>query len=104
MESDRASVLDEAKALITGDRNNQYGPPTQDFQRTAALLNALGYARVDASDTVHDLTSSDVGLIMIQLKVSRVMHSRGKRDHYTDIAGYAGCAYECAIEEENGNL
>lgn len=102
--SPRASVLNEARDLITGDRNAQYGPPTQDFRRTADLLNALGYRRIDADgETIKRIEATDVGLMMIQLKMSRVMHSRGKRDHYVDIAGYAGCAYECSAEEsDNG--
>lgn len=99
----RTSALNEARNLITGDRNNQYGPPTQDFQRTAALLNALGYRRVDAVADVQEIKPSDVAIIIAQVKVSRLMHSRGKRDSWVDLAGYAGCGYECAVEEENGH-
>lgn len=103
LKSPRASALDEARRLVTGDRNNQYGPPTQDFQRTADLLNALGYQRVDATDEIHDIQPSDVAIIIAQVKVSRIMHSRGKRDSWVDLAGYAACGYECATEEENGH-
>lgn len=95
----RASALNEARDLITGDRNNQYGPPTQDFDRTAKLLNALGYVRLDAEGAIHDILSSDVALIIAQVKVSRLMHSRDKRDSWVDLAGYAACGYECAVEE-----
>lgn len=95
----RASMLREAETLICGDRNNQYGPPTQDFQRTADLLNALGYARVDAESEIHDILASDVALIIAQVKISRIMHSRHKRDSWVDLAGYAACGYECATEE-----
>jgi hypothetical protein len=103
LKSPRASALDEAQRLITGDRNNQYGPPTQDFKRTADLLNALGYHREDATGEVHEIKPSDVAIIIAQVKVSRIMHSRGKRDSWVDLAGYAGCGYECAVEEENGH-
>jgi hypothetical protein len=95
----RASMLREAETLICGDRNNQYGPPTQDFQRTADLLNALGYKRLDAEDVIHDILPSDVALIIAQVKVSRIIHSRHKRDSWVDLAGYAACGYECAEEE-----
>lgn len=97
--SPRAEALDEARRLITGDRNNQYGPPTQDFTRTADLLNALGYRRVDAEDTIHDILGSDVALIIAQVKMSRLMHSRHKKDSWVDLAGYAACGYENAVEE-----
>jgi hypothetical protein len=100
-DSPRASALNEARDLITGDRNNQYGPPTQDFQRTADLLNALGYRRMDVQRGATKILSSDVAIIVAQVKVSRIMHSRGKRDSWVDLAGYAACGYECAVEEEN---
>jgi hypothetical protein len=97
--SARASVLREAADLITGDRNNQYGPPTQDFARTAELLNALGYRRANAQGENVPILPSDVAIIIAQVKVSRLMHSRGKRDSWVDLAGYAACGYECAVEE-----
>lgn len=97
----RADVLHEAQHLITGDRNNSYGPPTQDFRRTAEALTAMGYRRVDADDvTMLPLVPSDVALMVGMVKISRLMHSRSKRDNWTDLAGYAGCGYECSLEEE----
>lgn len=93
--SPRAGVLDEAKKLITGDRNNQYGPPTQDFDRTAAALNGLGYRLNDKP-----LKGSDVAIIMATLKLSRLIWQRDKRDSWVDLAGYAGCGFECAEGEE----
>jgi hypothetical protein len=99
----RASLLREAEKLTCGDRNNQYGPPTQDFQRTAELLQALGYRRVDAEDTINDILPSDVAIIIAQVKMSRIMHSRDKRDSWVDLAGYSACGYECAVEEAEGD-
>jgi hypothetical protein len=105
----RAQLLDEAKRLVTGDRNAQYGPPTQDFSRTADLLTALGYRlvseptanfREDFGTRVHALQPSDIAIIMAQLKVSRLMHSRDKRDSWVDLAGYAACGAECAEEAD----
>lgn len=95
----RASLLREAEKLTCGDRNNQYGPPTQDFARTAEVLNALGYARVDAAGVHNAILPSDVAIIISQVKMSRIMHSRDKRDSWVDLAGYAACGYECATEE-----
>ena len=102
--SPRESALREAISLITGDRNAQYGPPTQDFQRTADLLSALGfrfceYNTPSGAPLYRELTASDVAIIMIELKMSRIIQSRGKRDSWVDLAGYAGCGYECTIEE-----
>lgn len=94
-ESPRASALNEARELICGDRNNSYGPPTQDFQRSADALNAYGYRGPDG----RDLQAHDVAIMIMAVKLSRLMWTPQKRDSWVDIAGYAGCGYECAIEE-----
>ena len=95
--TERAALLDEAKKLTTGDRNNQYGPPTQDFARTADLLNAMGYRGPQG----RGLISHDVALIMGQLKLSRLVWSPEKRDSWVDLAGYAACGWECVTDEQN---
>lgn len=97
-ESPRGSALDEAKQLITGDRNNAYGPPTQDFDRTAAMASAFGF-EVNG----RPLKGHHVAIFMMLLKVSRLAWTPGKRDSWVDAAGYAGCGFECAtVEAENG--
>ena len=98
-DSIRGKVLTEAHVLITGDRNNQYGPPTQDFQRTAEILNAIGYRRPGGKG----LQPHDVAVIQIALKMSRVTWTPDKRDSWVDIAGYAACGYECADEQGQVN-
>ncbi len=81
----RGDVLDQAKELINGDRNNQYGPPTQDFQRIAAMWSVyLG----------QDVAPHDVAVCMTLLKVSRIAWSPEKEDHWVDAAGYMACGYE----------
>lgn len=92
--SERASLLDEAKGLVAGDRNNSYGPPTQDFDRTAQMASAWGF-QVGGEP----LKSHHVAIFMILLKTSRLRWSPRKRDSWTDTAGYAACGVECAIEE-----
>jgi len=90
--SPRAELLDEAKELVTGSRNNEYGPPDADFTRTAAMLTALGFTF--NGDRIH---GHHVGLAMICLKLSRAAWYPGKRDTLTDIAGYAACTRECVV-------
>lgn len=89
--SPRAALLREAESLVCGDRNNQYGPPTADFDRTAGMLSAMGYTRDGKPLVAHD-----VALIMAALKLSRLCWQPGKRDSWTDLAGYAACGWECA--------
>ena len=93
----RADVLHEAADLITGDRNAQYGPPTQDFQRSADAMTAMGYrANLD-----QPIRPNDVAILVALVKISRLQHSPEKRDNWTDLAGYAGCGYECAVTEND---
>lgn len=100
-ESPRGSVLDEAKDLITGDRNAAYGPPDQDFRRTAGALTAMGYRGPDGRDVL----GHDISIFIEMVKISRLMWTPTKRDSWVDTAGYAGCGYECALlEEERGEL
>jgi hypothetical protein len=91
--SPRASALAEATQLITGDRNNAYGPPTQDFTRTAMMATGFGF-QVNGQP----LQGHHVAIFMILLKMSRLAWTPGKRDSWVDTAGYAGCGYECAVE------
>jgi len=83
-------VLDEAKRLTSGERNNSYGPPNQDFAKTATMWRViLGV----------DVEPKDVALCMIALKLSRATWA-AKRDNWVDIAGYARCGFQCESEGE----
>lgn len=92
--SPRAHVLDTAKSLVLGDRNNTYGPPTQDFQRTAGVLNSLGYRKGDGQP----LEAHDISVILAAVKLSRLMWSPDKADSWIDLAGYAACGHECVVD------
>lgn len=98
-ETVRGSVLDEAKGLITGDRNNTYGPPHQDFQRSADAATAFGYKGPGG----RDLQAHDIAILVGLVKISRLMWTPGKRDSWVDLAGYAACGYECVVETEKEN-
>ena len=91
--SPRAEAVTGALQAITGDRNNQYGPPTQDFARTAALWTAQGFSFEGGPVRAHNVAQAQ-----ILLKLSRSVWSSQKMDHWLDMAGYAGCGYEAALE------
>ena len=81
----RAEVLDMAKELITGDRNQDYGDPMSNFYDIARLWSQyLG--------TV--LSVADVAAMMVLLKVARLKRDQTKLDSWVDIAGYAACGAE----------
>lgn len=80
-------VLEEALQLTSGDRQNAYGPPEQDFARTAGMWTAY-------LDGRSEIRAQDVAWMMMLLKSSRATWS-DKRDHYVDAAGYARCGWKC---------
>lgn len=73
------TILDEAKAAVYGDRNDDYGTVTDNFNTIAQLWSAV--LKVD-------VTPEQVGLCMVQVKVARQMY-KAKRDNLVDLAGYA---------------
>ncbi len=99
----RAELLDEAKRLTTGDRNIQYGSPTQDFERTAAILNAMGYAKASPRDGFVQIEPHDVALMVAAVKMSRLAWSPEKRDSWVDLAGYAACGHEAYVNNQKEN-
>lgn len=78
-------ILEEAIRITRGDRQASYGPPDQDFRRTAAMWSALKGV---------DFEPREVALFMVALKLSRETYQR-KRDNWVDIAGYARCGSLC---------
>ena len=82
-------ILHEALRLTSEDRQNQYGPPDQDFARTAGMWSALfGHKMTEPFEP------RDIAMAMICLKLSRETHQR-KRDNAVDGAGYFRCLHIC---------
>lgn len=89
-------ILEEALRITSGERNNAYGPPTQDFARTAAMWSAI-FGR--------KFSPHEVAMAMMCLKLSRMSWDPSNRDHHCDLAGYARCGWQCVEHEmENGEL
>lgn len=76
------TILEEAQRLTRGDRNEDYGPPDEDFARAGRMWAALL--------GIPEVTAEEVALCMVALKMSRQVY-RHKRDNLVDIAGYAAC-------------
>lgn len=89
---ERVRVLREAANLITGDRQQDYGPPSVNFQRIADLWNVQAQAVLKDGAEFSPVL---VALMLLQLKMARAVQSP-KRDTFVDAAGYAGIAAELA--------
>lgn len=97
--TNREVVLRTAEKLVMRDRNCTYGPPTQDFDRTAAIWNAMG-----VTFNGEPLRGHHVAMLQIGLKLSRLTWSELHQDSWIDVAGYSACGYECvAYEQDDSN-
>lgn len=85
----RAEILDAAKAIVTGEREKQYGSPEDNFGVIARLWST--YAG-------REFTPVDVAMMMTLLKVARIKTGHYKADSYIDACGYLACAAEIAEE------
>lgn len=75
------TILQEAQRLTTGDRQEAYGHPLDDFSKTAAMWSVIIGAPVSAEQ---------VALCMVAVKISRELNAP-KRDNLVDGAGYFNC-------------
>jgi len=83
--TDRELLLYEAKQLIMGVRNHEYGDPKINFMTIADMWTSyLGFK----------VAPHDVAAMMIIVKLSRVHTSPGKWDSWVDMAGYAALGGE----------
>lgn len=87
----RGDLLADAITAIEGARNGDYGDPKDNFNDTADLWTIYL-----AEKLLSGITPADVAALQILLKVARLKHDDKKRDSWMDIAGYAGCGWECA--------
>lgn len=78
----RASVLDEAKAVIA-ERGENYDHPLVNHQRIAALWSVVLGTQV---------TPLQVVQCMIAVKLARLIATPNHRDSLIDLCGYAACA------------
>lgn len=90
----REKILDEAKRCVSQDRNLAYGGPEDNFGIIADLWNP--YLVAITKQGVKTLRPHDIAAMNILQKISRVVSSPMKEDHWVDIAGYAACGGECA--------
>lgn len=81
----RSEVLDEAKNIVNGQRQIDYGKPEDNFKIIADLWSVY---------LNENITSKDVAMMMILLKIARAKSDTGTIDNFVDIAGYSACAGE----------
>ncbi len=86
----RKETLDTAAFAVTGERQEDYGSPEDNFRRIAYLWGSY----LD-----HGIDTSDVAAMMVLLKIARIRSSPDHMDSWVDIAGYAACGAECSTAQ-----
>ena len=69
MSENHQSILEEAQALVSGDRRADYGGIIEGMRTTADLWNA--YLR-NRPQGFEEISERDVAILMILMKVSRL--------------------------------
>jgi hypothetical protein len=95
----KQTILQEAQALVYGDREKQYSHPIRDYGKTAGMWSAFLKEKLLPGAVI---TPEEAVLMMVLLKVSREGF-RHKRDNLVDGAGYFACA-ERIVDAQGGTL
>lgn len=87
----RKEILKAAEICVSGEREQNYGTPENNFKTIADFWTAyLGYPVVE----------KDVAAMLALLKIARISSGHAKGDNWVDLAGYAACGGELETEVE----
>lgn len=91
----RNEILESAAALVTGERNRQYGAPEDNFCVIADYWSTY-LSRHNGGHMVF-ITPTDVAVMMTLFKIGRITTAgEFTADSFVDLCGYAACAGELA--------
>ena len=94
----RLETLKTAADLTMGDRNKQYGEPTDQMELTWDMFSLyLAKAQENAvlRDADHTMGGHHAAVFLMMNKISRMAMGAPKEDNYVDAAAYIAIAGEC---------
>jgi|694.fasta_scaffold112129_4 hypothetical protein len=81
-----AEIISEAYNLITGQRQNDYDHPLEDYSRTVDIFRAITGINLSAEEGI---------MFMVSMKLSRLANELNNElnvpDNTRDAIGYLGC-------------
>ena len=86
------SILEEASAIIYGDREQTYGKPDKNLDVIAKYWHNHLYARYGV---VVKIDIEDVAIMMTLLKLARLSNTPNHRDSMVDACGYLALIERC---------
>lgn len=93
------ALLDEAKQIITADRQDQYGDAEDSFSTIGQFWTTFLRARHPRLD-IPAIKGSDVALMLDLMKTARQAVTN-KHDNLVDKAGYTALAARCVEREKD---
>ena len=90
----REELLDTAKQMVCGHREQEYGTPEDNFNRIASYWSTYKGT---------EFTAADVAVMMALLKVARIQSGNATTDSFVDLAGYAACGAEIMFPKKKKN-
>lgn len=91
----RATILDAAAQAVLKDRAATHGAVEDSF----AQIGAIWSVRLGVP-----VTPEQVAILLIDLKTVRAWGNPGHADNWVDIAGYAACGGELALNEREATF
>lgn len=99
--SPRESLLNDARRIVTGERNVAYGEPEDNSRRIGDLWNVFLQGRT--KPPTEPLDPYEVFLMMALMKIARLMHDPSNYDSYLDAVGYITVAWDAYTSAQEGN-
>ena len=98
----RSEILEQAKEIISGKREDTYGGPEDSFHAVAQLWNAFLINTSNKHGEEYNITleATDVALMMMLLKAARLTTAPDHLDSWVDAAGYAACGGEIGTDHD----
>jgi hypothetical protein len=93
----RDHILNQARDLINGPRDQDYGDALVNHRRIAIGWDVIAKTAIKKHGRI---TPAHVALMMDWVKTSRLMESIDHVDSWIDKAGYTGLGGEFALNEE----
>lgn len=98
--SPREALLDDARRIVTGERNVAYGEPEDNSRRIGDLWNVFLQGRT--KPPTEPLDPYEVFLMMGLMKIARLMHDPSNYDSYLDAVGYITVAWDAYTSSQEG--
>jgi hypothetical protein len=93
----RLEVLDAAGSAIAGPRQDDYGPPSENFQRIADMWTVILGPQLNGGASIN---ATDVALMMAAVKLARLVATPSHTDSWVDLAGYAALGSELSVAKK----